>query len=112
MTALQAAYDAVQHDLQATGSWDAATEELLADSARHREWWLGQWPEGAAFVTGLLAQDVQERVHEARNRQWPVCPEHADHPLFVEPDLGADAFWVCHRTGLPCAPIGCLPTTG
>ena len=40
-------------------------------------------------VLGLLAQDVQEAVH-AGDPLWPACPEHRDHALFVEPDLGPD----------------------
>jgi hypothetical protein len=74
-----------------------------------RRWWVDQWPDGAAHVLCLLAQDVQEAVHETRDPLWPLCPEHPDHPLLVEPDLGPDPFWVCHRTGLPVAPVGSLP---
>jgi len=44
---------------------------------------------------------------------WPpcpeeTCPERLRHALFVEPDLGADPFWTCHRTGLPVAAVGQL----
>ncbi len=59
-------------------------------------------------MPGLVAQDVQEAVHAALDPDWPRCPEHVDHALFVEPDLGPDPFWVCHRTGLPVAPVGML----
>ncbi len=67
-----------------------------------------EWPDGAEHVPGLVAQDVQEAVHAAVDPDWPCCPEHADHALFVEPDLGPDPFWVCHRRGLPVAPVGAL----
>jgi hypothetical protein len=98
---------AVTRDL-ADPSYDGAVEAALA----HRRWWLAQWPEGGPHVLGLLAQDVQEAVHE-RDPLWPVCPEptcpeRAAHPLRVEPDLGPDPFWTCVVTGLPVAPVGGL----
>jgi hypothetical protein len=51
-------------------------------------------------------------VH-AVDPDWPLCrdagcPEVGRHALFVEPDLGPDPFWVCHKTGLPVAPVGSL----
>jgi hypothetical protein len=52
---------------------------------------------------------VQEAVHATHDPDWPLCPEHGDHALFVEPDLGTDPFWVCHRSGLPVAQVGELP---
>jgi len=66
-------------------------------------------------VLGLLAQDVQEAVHAA-DPTWPPCsetscPERHAHALFVEPDLGPDPFWTCHRTGLPVASVGSLRQT-
>jgi hypothetical protein len=65
-----------------------------------------------AVRPGLLAQDLQEAVH-AGDPTWPLCteetcPERLRHALFVEPDLGADPFWTCHRTGLPVAAVGQL----
>ena len=83
------------------------------DAVAHRRWWLEQWPAGAPHLLGLLAQDVQEAVHE-RDPGWPACrepscPAVGGHPLLVEPDLGPDPFWTCHRTGLPVAPVGGLP---
>jgi hypothetical protein len=47
-------------------------------------------------------------VHDHVDSDWPICPEHRDHALFVEPDLGPDPFWVCHRSGLPVARVGQL----
>ncbi|MCW2608558.1 MAG: hypothetical protein JWO60_3251 [Frankiales bacterium] len=94
-------------DLVAADLGDPRTDPLLEAAVAHRTWWLQQWPDGAPHVLGLLAQDVQEAVHEAEPL-WPACPEHRDHPLFVEPDLGPDPFWVCHRTGLPVAAVGSL----
>jgi hypothetical protein len=103
--ALAAACSAVVRDL---GPVPADVEAAVA----HRRWWLEQWPDGVPHVLGLLAQDVQEQVHE-RDPLWPLCtepscPERSRHALFVEPDLGPDPFWTCHRTGLPVAPVGQL----
>lgn len=86
---------------------DPRTDPLLDAAVASRAWWLGQWPDGAPHVLGLIAQDVQEALHETEPL-WPPCPEHRDHPLFVEPDLGPDPFWVCHRSGLPVAAVGAL----
>jgi hypothetical protein len=109
---LAAAADAARRDLEASGRWDAAADEALRQALTARGWWVDQWPEGAEHLEGLVAQDVQEWVHDNLDGDWPLCPEHRDHALFVEPDLGPDPFWVCHRTGLPVAPVGSLPTEG
>lgn len=100
--ALRAAAELVRRDLPARYA------PLLAPALEHRGWWLANWPDGAEHVLGLLAQDVQEAVHAGHDPDWPLCPEHRDHALFVEPDLGPDPFWVCHRTGLPVAAVGWL----
>ena len=92
---------AVVRDLQ------GAHEELVDRCLERRRWWVQEWPEGAPYLTCLLAQDVQEAVRET-DPLWPLCHEHGDHPLFVEPDLGTDPFWVCERSGLPVAPVGRL----
>ena len=107
--ALAAAAEAVCRDLP------AQHVAVLAAAVEERAWWLSQWEEGAAYVLGLLAQDVQESVH-ADDPDWPACtevscPAHLAHALFVEPDLGADPFWTCHRTGLPVAAVGRLRPT-
>ncbi len=108
---LRQARDALRRDL-ASPVWEAA----LQDAVAQRGWWLSQWEDGAPHVLGLVAQDVQEAVHE-RDPQWPACTESScpavgGHPLLVEPDLGPDPFWTCHRTGLPVAPVGGLSGTG
>ncbi len=84
----------------------------LADAVEHRRCWVSAWPEGGEHLLGLLAQDVQEALHAGTDPDWPCCPEHLDHPLFVEPDLGPDPFWVCHRTGFPIAGVGRLEGAG
>ena len=82
-------------------------EDVVDTCAEQRRWWLQEWAGGAPYLLCLLAQDVQEAVRETEPL-WPTCPEHGDHPLFVEPDLGTDPFWVCERSGLPVAPVGRL----
>jgi len=97
------AVDALRRDLA-----DPAREPLLQAAAAERVWWLSEWPDGAPLVLCLLAQDLQEAMHEAADPTWPRCREHGDHPLLVEPDLGPDPFWVCSRSGLPFAAVGML----
>lgn len=106
--ALAAAAAAVRGDLEHTGAWCPAAAAALEQALEHRGWWLDQWPAGADHVPGLVAQDVQEAVQAEVDPAWPRCGEHGDHPLFVEPDLGPDPFWVCGRTGLPVASVGGL----
>jgi hypothetical protein len=86
---------------------DGRREDLVDACTEQRKWWLSEWADGAPYVLCLLAQDVQEAIRETEPL-WPPCPEHRDHPLFVEPDLGTDPFWVCERSGLPVAPVGRL----
>ena len=107
MSALEQAAEAVRRD--------GGPDELVEAAVAHRRWWLEQWPAGAPHVLGLVAQDVQEAVH-ATDPHWPLCtetscPERHRHALFVEPDLGPDPFWTCHRTGLPVAAVGHLLDT-
>lgn len=106
---LDAAATAAEHDLAVTGQWTDGSEQALGASVEQRRWWLGQWPEGGEHLLGLIAQDVQEWVHDNVDSDWPECPEHRDHALFVEPDLGPDPFWVCHKSGLPLCRVGELP---
>ena len=106
--ALLTARRMLHNDLERTGTMSAATQSALDDALVVRGTWVASWPEGAEHVPGLVAQDVQEIVHEGTDPIWPRCPEHGDHALFVEPDLGPDPFWVCERTGLPVAPVGAL----
>jgi hypothetical protein len=83
--------------------------DLVDDVVAGRRWWLAEWPDGAPHLLCLLAQDLQDAVQSRDDPDWPICPEHRDHALLVEPDLGPDPFWVCHRTGLPIAAVGSLP---
>jgi hypothetical protein len=117
---LEQARAALRRDLRAgqgsAAPWASLWEAALQDAVAQRAWWLAQWADGAPHVLGLVAQDVQEAVHE-RDPLWPPCtetscPERLQHALHVEPDLGPDPFWTCHRTGLPVAAVGTLPGAG
>ena len=90
---------------------DPTYDELVDRCLEQRRWWVEQWAEGEQYLLCLLAQDVQEAVHETQP-QWPVCSEHGDHALVVGPDLGTDPFWVCERSGLPVASVGSLRQLG
>ncbi len=100
---LEEAREAVRRDLA-----DPSRDAVLDACVEERRWWVAQWAEGEIYLPCLLAQDVQEAVHETLDPTWPVCPEHGDHALVVEPDLGTDPFWVCEESGLPVAPVGSL----
>ncbi|MCI0384311.1 hypothetical protein [Streptomyces sp. CNQ085] len=95
-------------DLAACGITEAEVVSLVEEAVSHRRWWVGQWPEGAPFVPGLIAQDVQDALLDRRGR-WPGCPlcgGEEEHALDVEPELGPDPHWVCGRTATAVAPVG------
>ncbi|HEY5836262.1 hypothetical protein [Streptomyces sp.] len=95
-------------DLTSRDVADADIVSLVEDALSRRRWWLEQWPDGAEFVPGLLAQDVQDALLETYGR-WPLCPHCAEpHALAVEPELGPDPHWVCEARGEAVAPVGSL----
>ena len=58
----------------------------------------------------LVAQDVQDALLERYGR-WPLCPVCGSgdpHALEVEPELGPDPHWVCHKAGVKVAAVGAL----
>ena len=100
----------VLHDLAARGFDDEVMVSLLEDAVAGRQWWLDQWPDGAEHIAGLVAQDVQDALLEAHGR-WPLCPVCGGgdpHALDVEPELGPDPHWVCHKAGVKVAAVGTL----
>ncbi|MEV5607912.1 hypothetical protein [Streptomyces sp. NPDC052225] len=114
--ALHAARALVLADLKAVDVADADVVSLVEDSVTSRRWWVEQWPEGVAYVTGLVAQDVKDGLLERYGR-WPLCPvcgpgsgTEGPHALDVEPELGADPHWVCSEAGVVVAPVGSLGT--
>lgn len=111
---LHAARALVLADLTARGVAEVAAAHLpeavslLEDALSRRRWWLEQWADGAPYVAGLLAQDMQDALMERYGR-WPLCPVCAEpHALSVEPELGADPHWVCEARGEAVAPLGSL----
>lgn len=99
-------------DLAAGEVAAADVVSMVEDSVVQRRWWVEQWPEGAEFVAGLVAQDVQDALLETYGR-WPLCPVCGSgdpHALDVEPELGPDPHWVCHKAGVKVAAVGSLGT--
>jgi hypothetical protein len=97
-------------DLTAEGVAGPEEVSLLEEAVSHRRWWCEQWPAGAVYVPGLLAQDMQDALLE-RHGRWPGCPlcrTEEPHSLEVEPELGEDPHWVCVFTGRVVAPLGGL----
>lgn len=95
-------------DLAAEGVAGPEEVSMLEEAVSHRRWWSDQWPQGAVFVPGLLAQDVQDALLDRRGR-WPLCPLcEAPHALDVQPELSEDPRWVCAVTGREIAPVGSL----
>lgn len=116
--AVLAARARILHDLSAYGLDSAPVVSLVEAVLTERRWWVEQWPEGAAFVCCLVAQDVQEAVLDHVGR-WPMCAQTHDdedagepvepHELRVTPDLGEDPHWMCEEDGVLVAPVGALP---
>ncbi|MEQ6903516.1 hypothetical protein [Nocardioides sp. YIM 152588] len=112
---------AVLADLEARGLATPVSVSLLDEACAERRWWVQQWAEGAAFVPGLVAQDLQDALADRLGRSdpaglWPVC-RHCDegpvHALHIDPDLGGpDPVWVCEESGTTIAPLGTLATHG
>ncbi|MER8067462.1 hypothetical protein ABTZ59_04000 [Streptomyces sp. NPDC094034] len=115
--ALHTARALVLADLAAGDVARAEVVSLVEESVSHRRWWVEQWPEGAAYVAGLVAQDVQDALLERYGR-WPLCPVCAEdppdgpHALEVEPELGPDPHWVCGKAGVVVAAVGSLGARG
>jgi hypothetical protein len=107
----------VLRDLSARGLDTAECVSAVDEVLSQRRWWVDQWPDGAAFATCLVAQDVQEAMTDLSGR-WPVCHLlHEDddpgvHQLHVAPDLGEDPHWVCEESGVVVAPVGSRPAVG
>ncbi len=101
----------VVHDLIARGLDSAAAVDVVEEVVSERRWWVEQWPDGAVFVAGQVAQDVQDRLLDRHGRRWPLCrscDSLDEHALRVVPELGAEAHWVCESAGLLVADLGRL----
>lgn len=98
-------------DLQARRQATAPAVSALEAALAQRRWWAEQWPDGAPFVAGLVAQDVQDALFDEGSR-WPQCTRCSGpiHSLHIEPDLGGpDPVWVCEEAGEEVAELGHLP---
>ena len=95
------------HDLSATTQTTPLVIDALEDALSKRREWAKPWPEGASFITCLVAQDLQEALEGAHGR-WPPCRLDGTHQLRVEPDLGEDPRWVCEDCVSVVGPIGSL----
>ena len=98
-------------DLEARHQANATAVSALEDACAARQWWAEQWPEGAQYVAGLVAQDVQDQLFDQGYR-WPLClgcDDGSVHSLHIQPDLGGpDPVWVCEESGEIAAPLGFL----
>ena len=98
-------------DLSARQLATADAVSALEDACASRLWWARQWSEGATYVAGLVAQDVQDALLGSRGR-WPeclLCDDAPMHSLYISPDLGGpDPVWVCEETGEVAAALGYL----
>ena len=105
----------VLSDLEARHRATPEAVSVLEDAVSNRQWWAEQWPEGAVYVAGLVAQDVQDALFETVGR-WPICLSCGDapaHALYIQPDLGGpDPVWVCEETGRAIAELGRLSSPG
>jgi len=107
---LMSARALVLHDLQALGKADPQGVSVLEKALSERRWWVSEWPEGAAYVAGQVAQDVQDALLDSVGR-WPLCKacdDVAPHELRIVPELGPDPHWVCERAGMVVSPLGGL----
>lgn len=106
---LMSARARILHDLQYGGYADARGVSILEEALAERHWWVNEWPAGAAYVAGQVAQDVQDALLDTADR-WPLCATcdrtEVVHELRIEPELGEDPHWVCQRSGIVVATLG------
>lgn len=114
---IYAARAQVLADLAARALDSPTSVTILEEACSERRWWLEQWGDGAPYIAGLIAQDVQDALadqfgRDQREGLWPVCPRCENgpvHALHVDPDLGGpDPTWVCEESGEPVAALGHL----
>jgi hypothetical protein len=99
----------VLRDLSVQGFDSAAAVDVLDDVVSERRWWVEQWPDGADYVAGQIAQDVQDRLLDAQLGRWPrctACDNTSVHELRIIPELGRDPLWVCEESGVAVSPLG------
>lgn len=109
-TQLMEARARVLRDLESRGLATPVAVSALEEAVSSRSWWVEQWPAGAEYLAGLIAQDVQDTLAETVGR-WPLCRlcDGPEHSLYIAPDLGGpDPTWVCEESGREVAPLGHL----
>ncbi|WP_129668834.1 hypothetical protein [Phytoactinopolyspora endophytica] len=108
---LFAARAQVLRDLNTRGTDSAKVVDVLDQVVTERRWWVEQWPDGAEFVAGQVAQDVQDRMLDGGLGRWPrciACDDTSPHELRIEPELGPEPHWVCEKAGMTVAALGSL----
>lgn len=95
------------HDLAATTQTTPQLVDVLENALAQRRDWAAPWPAGAAFITCLVAQDLQEAL-AAPLGKWPLCRADGTHQLHIEPDLGERPHWVCEECSVVAATVGNL----
>lgn len=101
----------VLRDLTARGFDTAPAVDVLEDVLAERRWWIQQWPDGADYLAGQIAQDVQDRLLDTQLGRWPrctACDQTEVHELRISPELGVDPQWICEESGMTVAPLGSL----
>jgi len=101
----------VLRDLGARKFDSPAAVDVLDDVVAERRWWIEHWPDGAVYVAGQIAQDVQDRLLDGQLGRWPrctACDNTRVHELRISPELGANPQWVCEESGITVAPLGSL----
>jgi hypothetical protein len=99
----------VLHDLAARSMDSADVVDVLDDVVTERRWWVREWPDGASYVAGQVAQDVQDRLLDNQVGRWPrcvACDETEAHELHIDPELGPQPRWRCDESGIIVAALG------
>lgn len=89
---------AIADDLVATAAKSQEEAVRLAQQVTNVkskvEWWVGRGEDEFAM---FVADEVQQQLHDGfEDTTWPACPEHHNHPLWLERDNDAGPpIWVC-----------------
>ena len=91
----------------------AATVSVVDEVVTARQWWVDEWPDGAAFVTCLVAQDVQEALLDQVGR-WPLCSVVHDprRRARARTSCGWRRTWARTRTGCAKRAASWSPRSG
>ncbi len=101
----------VARDLIATLGFPTETAEALArrEAVATAEI-MNEWDEDEVSSPLFLARVVEETqqwLHDTFiDTTWPRCPEHANHPLWLNDDESAG--WTCAATNTTVCPVGQL----